>query len=182
MSDSRSTVTLHMVASLDGYIEARGGDMAWFQTVDRYENGADEPNVEEFLKTIDCYVMGARTYELAMKLGWVYGDTPTVVLTHRALSKARPTVELYTGELAALIEGLRRRYRSVWVVGGAAVVQACLRERLADDLRLTIVPILLGDGVPLFARGAEQPLHLKGTTAYKSGFVELWYALRRSVS
>jgi dihydrofolate reductase len=175
-----STVTVHMVASVDGFIEAKDGDMGWFETADRYDDGIDGENPEEFLKTIDCYVMGARTYELAVRLGWIYGDKPTVVVTHRDLPLERPTVELYSGDLAVLADRLRARYRNIWVVGGAAIVRDALRLGLVDDIRLSILPVILGDGLPFFDRiGSLKPLHLKKVTGYKTGIVELWYELRR---
>lgn len=180
MTAAGSIVTVHMVASVDGFIEAKDGSMGWFETADRYDAGVDGENPEEFLKTIDCYVMGARTYELAVKLGWIYGDKPTVVVTHRDLPRERPTVELYAGDLAALVARLAARYRSIWVVGGAALVRDFLQQGLVADIRLSILPVILGDGLPFFDRiGALQPLHLKKVTGYKTGIVELWYELRR---
>jgi dihydrofolate reductase len=165
-----------MVASVDGYIEAPDGDMAWFETVDDYADGVAGEDAEEFLKTIDCYVMGANTYELALKLGWAYGDKPTVVVTHRDLPLARPTVELYSGELLALIERLAVRHGSIWVVGGATLVRDFLQAKLVHEIRLAILPVLLGGGLPFFDRlGAQVPLHLKKVTGYKTGIVELWY-------
>lgn len=180
MTTSDSTVTVHMVASVDGFIEAPDASMAWFETADRYEDGVDGENPEEFLKTIDCYVMGARTYELALRLGWVYGDTPTFVVTHRDLPLERPTVELYSGDLAVLVnERLKPRHRSIWVVGGASLVRDFLRAKLVQDIRLAILPVILGGGLPFFdAIGAQLPLHLKRVTGYKTGIVELWYEVR----
>lgn len=179
MTARGSIVTVHMVASVDGFIEAPGGDMAWFETVDRYEDGVDGENPEEFLKTIDCYVMGARTYELARRLGWVYGDKPTIVVTHRDLPLERPTVELYSGDLTALVARLAPRYRSIWVVGGASLVRDFLRARLVQDIRLALLPVILGGGLPFFdAIGAQLPLHVKKVTGYKTGIVELWYEVR----
>jgi dihydrofolate reductase len=179
MSALAATVTVHMVASVDGYIEAPEGDMAWFETADEYADGVAGEDPEEFLKTIDCYVMGARTYELARKLGWVYGDKPTVVVTHRDLPLERPTVELYAGDLTALVERLVARHRSIWVVGGATLVRAFLQAKLVDEIRLSILPVVLGGGLPFFDRlGTQVPLHLKKVTGYKTGIVELWYEVR----
>src|SRR6476469_5632897 len=87
-----SKITIHMVASLDGFIESTDGGVSWLETSDTYEHGVVEENAEEFLRTIDCYVMGSRTYELALKLGWPYGDTPVIVLTHRDMSADRASV------------------------------------------------------------------------------------------
>src|SRR6476659_8919998 len=107
-SDSR--VTIHMVASLDGFVARKDGSVDWLETSDEFPGGAVmEPGfVEAFLKTIDCYVMGSRTYETALPfdtqgLGWAYGDKPTFVLTHRELPRARDTVEFYSGDLVELV-------------------------------------------------------------------------------
>src|SRR5512140_484971 len=98
MKNAGSRVTIHMVASLDGFIARRNGSVDWLETADEFAGGAVmEPGfIEAFLKTIDCYVMGARTYEAALGfeargLGWVYGDKPTFVLTHRELPRVRDT-------------------------------------------------------------------------------------------
>lgn len=123
--------------------------------------------------------MGAKTYELALTLGWPYGTTPTIVLTRRDLAAEKENVELYSGDLSELVNVRLERDASVWVVGGAEVVNEFIRLGLADEIRLSILPIVLGGGTPFFARdGRERPLHLKGATAYRTGTVELRYELR----
>jgi len=174
-----------MVSSLDGIIGKKDNSVSWFETSDNYEKGITEQNAEEFLKTIDCYVMGARTYEHALELsksyGWAYGDKPTIVLTHRKLSIERPNIETYSGDLNKLVnEQLKPNYKNVWLVGGAALAKDFIRSKLADEIRLSVLPIILGDGTLFFDQlGLEQALHLKGVTAYKSGMVELWYEIRK---
>jgi dihydrofolate reductase len=178
-------ITIHMVSSLDGYIAKKDNSVSWFETSDHYENGVAEPDAVEFLKTIDCYIMGSRTYELALELsktyGWVYGDIPTIVLTHRKLPIERQNIETYSGDLNKLvIERLKPNYKNVWVVGGAELAKDFIRLNLADEIRQSILPIMLGDGVPFFfPTGEEQPLHLKNVTAYKSGLVELCYEIKK---
>ena len=68
-------LTVHMVSSLDGYIAKKDNSISWFETSDNYEKGVTvaDQDVAAFLKTIDCYVMGSRTYELALKLSKSYG-------------------------------------------------------------------------------------------------------------
>jgi len=174
-----------MVSSLDGIIAKKDNSVSWFETSDNYEKGITEQNAEEFLKTIDCYVMGARTYEHALELsksyGWAYGDKPTIVLTHRKLPIERPNIETYSGDLNKLVnEQLKPNYKNVWLVGGAALAKDFIRSKLADEIRLSVLPIILGDGTLFFDQlGLEQALHLKGVTAYKSGMVELWYEIRK---
>jgi dihydrofolate reductase len=178
-------ITIHMVSSLDGYIAKKDNSVSWFETTDNYEQGIVEADASEFLKTIDCYIMGSRTYEHALALsksyGWVYGDIPTIVLTHRDLPVERANIEMYSGDLNKLVtERLKPKYKNVWLVGGAALTRDFIRLQLADELRQTILPILLGDGLLFFDQiGLEQPLHLKNTTAFKNGMVELCYEIRK---
>jgi dihydrofolate reductase len=176
-----------MVASLDGFIARKDGSVDWLETVDEFEGGRtlDSSDVAAFLETIDCYVMGSKTYETAMGfadkgVGWVYGDKPTFVLTGRQLRKARDTVEFYSGDLRALVNRLRQSYRSIWFVGGGKVAGDCLRLGLADEIRYSIMPILIGDGIPFFeGLGDDVALHLAEVTAYRSGMVELRHEVRK---
>ena len=145
---------------------------------DVYERGVTDDGAAEVLQSIDCYVVGSRTYEHALQLGWPYGDTPTVVTTSRELPSTRESVEFYSGDLKRLVdEILAPRYRNIWLVGGAMLGQNFLRLGLVDEIRLMIAPVTLGDGLHLFGdSGTEQKWHLKNVVAYKNGFVELSYS------
>ncbi len=176
-------ITIHMVSSLDGYIAKKDNSVSWFETSDHYENGVTEEDAAEFLKSIDCYIMGSRTYEHALELsklyGWVYGDVPTIVLTSRILSIDRQNIETYSGDPVKLVnERLKPNYNNVWLVGGARLAKDFIRLNLANEIRQSILPIILGDGTPFLDQiGKEQALHLKNVTAYKSGMVELCYEI-----
>lgn len=175
-----------MVSSLDGFIAKNDNSVSWFETSSNYGKGVAGQDPEAFLKTIDCYVMGARTYEHARELsksyGWAYGDTPTIVVTHRNLPVERPNIELYSGDLNKLVnERLKPNYRNVWLAGGAVQAKDFIRLKLADEIRISILPIILGEGIPFFDQiGEEQALHLKDVIAYKNGMVELCYEIQRS--
>jgi dihydrofolate reductase len=181
MAKDTFNLTIHMVSSLDGMIAKKDNSVSWFEASSSYENGVTGQDPDEFLKTIDCYVMGSRTYEHAIELsksyGWAYGDKPTVVLSHRKLLVDRPNIEVYSGDLHKLLsEKLKPKYRNVWMVGGPELARDLIRLKLATEVRLSILPIILGDGVPFFNHiGREQHLHLKEVTAYKNGMVELCY-------
>jgi len=187
MANLDSRVTIHMAASLDGFIARKDGSVDWLETSDEFAGGEslDPDAVEAFLKTIDCYVMGSRTYETALNfeakgLGWSYGNKPTFVLTTRDLPRTRDTVEFYSGDLSQFVnERLRPAFRSIWFVGGGVVSGECLRRGLADEIRYSILPILIGDGVPFFEKlNRDVSLHLAEVKAYKSGIVELRYEVR----
>ena len=175
-----STVTLHVVSSLDGFIARKDNSISWMDGTGVYEAGISisEEDAAAFVKAIDCYVLGSRTYEHALQLGWPYGDTPVVVVTCREWPTARKSVEFYSGDLKTLVDvKLAPRYRNIWLVGGAILCQHFLSLGMVDEIRLTIVPVLLGDGLRLFGdSGTEQEWHLKNVVAYKNGFVELSYS------
>jgi len=167
-----------MVASLDGFIARKDNSVSWLDGYeDVYEAGVSEESGSEIVKTIDCYVLGSRTYEHALELGWPYGDTPAVVLTSRDLPSTRKSVEFYSGDLNKLVDViLAARYRNIWLVGGAAVCESFLQVDLVDAIRLTIAPILLGDGLRLFSSSTtERRWKLHESVAYKNGFVALSY-------
>ena len=177
-------VTIHMAASLDGFIARKDGRVDWMETSDRFEGGEvmAPDSVAEFLRTIDCYVMGSRTYETALNfeakgMGWAYGATPTFVLTHRTLRKTRTTVQFCGGDLRQIIEAqLKPKFRNIWVVGGGAVAGECLRLGLADEIQYSILPVLIGEGVSFF-EGIDRDvaLHLVEAKPYQSGMVALRY-------
>jgi dihydrofolate reductase len=188
MTDTDSRVTIHMVASLDGFIARTDGSVDWLETSDKFAGGDTlAPEViEAFLETIDCYVMGSRTYETALNfeakgMGWAYGDKPTFVLTGRELPRIRDTVVFHSGDLAQFVTArLRPRFRSIWFVGGSALAAECLRLGLADEVRYSIAPILIGRGTPFFEKlDKDVALHLAEVKAYRSGMVELRYDVRR---
>jgi dihydrofolate reductase len=177
-----------MAASLDGFIARKDGRVDWMETSDEFPGGEslDPEFVEAFLKTIDCYVMGSRTYETALSFeskgfGWAYGEKPVFVLTSRDLPRTRDTVEFCAGDLGSLVnERLRPRFRSIWFVGGGVVSGRCLRLGLADEVRYSILPVLIGDGIRFFENlGGDVALHLTEVKAYKSGTVGLCYEVRR---
>jgi dihydrofolate reductase len=187
MANPDSRVTIHMVASLDGFIARKDGSVDWMETSDEFMGGDTlEPEfVEAFLKTIDCYVMGSRTYETALSFeakgfGWSYGDKPTFVLTSRDLRRTRDTVAFYSGDLAQFVTGrLRPTFRSIWFVGGGMVSAECLRLGLADEVRYSILPTLIGDGISFFEKlDRDVLLHLVEIKAYKNGMVALRYDVR----
>jgi dihydrofolate reductase len=176
-------VTLHVVSSLDGFIAKNDNSISWMDSGSVYEAGASlsAEEIAAFIKTIDCYVLGSRTYEHALELGWPYGNTPVVVVTSRKWppASAEKNVEFYSGDLKTLVDAkLAPRYRNIWLVGGALLCQRFLELELVDEIRLTVAPVLLGEGLRLFGDSGEQKWNLKNVVAYKNGFVELAYSAR----
>ena len=185
MTQNESKITIHLVSSLDGYIAKKDNSVSWFESSDYYENGVPEDNAEEFMKSIDCFVMGSRTYEHALELsknyGWAYGEIPTIIVSHRNLPVDRKNIEIYSGDLIKLVnERLKPNYKNIWLVGGAKLAKDFLLLKLADEIRLSVMPVILGNGTQFLDQiELEQLLHLKNVTAYKTGMVELWYEIKK---
>jgi len=188
MASTDSRLTIHMAASLDGFIARKDGRVDWLETSDEFAGGdtLDAGFVEAFLETIDCYVMGSRTYETALRFetqgfGWAYGDKPVFVLTSRELPRIRETIEFYSGDLTRFVnERLRPAFRSIWFVGGGVVSGECLRLGLADEVRYSVLPVLIGSGIRFFENlDRDIALHLVEVKAYQSGTVGLCYQVRK---
>lgn len=162
-------MTLYVAVSLDGFLADADGGVAW---LDEYEGG----DFEAFLGTVDCLLVGATTYERVVGFGeWPCGETPTYVVTSRDLPLATHAVRLVALPPEDLLDGLRRDYRH-WLVGGARLARTCLRVGGAEDLRPTVAPVLVGDGVRLFGDGGEglgRDLEFVAVTTHGGGLVGL---------
>lgn len=185
MTKDNFRLTLHMVSSLDGIIAKKDNSISWFETTSHYEKGIDAPDPVAFLKTIDCYIMGSKTYEHALELsnsyGWAYGETPTIVLTDRELHSKKQNIEFYSGDLKELVnDRLKKTFKNVWLVGGPTLAKDFLRLGLLDEIRISILPIILGEGTLFFdPMGQEKKLNLKEVTPYKNGMIELCYEIKK---
>jgi len=168
-----------IATSLDGFIARPDGGIDWLET-DAAPQSDEDYGYAAFMDTVDCLIMGRVTFEQVLSFGqWFYGDKRLIMLstTLRQLPDAAPgTVELYSGDLPELLrklesEGHRRAY-----VDGGVTIHSFLRQGLLTDLTITTIPILIGQGRPLFGPlpGDVALKHVR-TTDYPSGFVQSVY-------
>ena len=170
-----------MVSSLDGFIAKRDGSVDWLHSTDSYDQGEvlSEEMITKVLAGIDCYVMGSRTYQDAERLGWPYGDIPVFVFSNRDLTTTRSNVSFLSGDIEKVLnEELRNNYKNIWLVGGSDLAKRFLKLDLVDEIIVSIMPVLLGDGVLFFDHiEREKRLHLKDSKAYSDGMVEITYEI-----
>ena len=168
-----------MVCSLDGFIAKPDNTVTWMHTSDIYDKGITltDDYIAEFLASIDCYVMGSKTYEHALNLGWPYGEKPVYVLTRKDRISDKESVSFVKEKLHTWVpEYLRSRYQNIWMVGGAKLTKVFIQQQLVDEIVISIMPVLLGKGTLFFDYvGVEQKLHLKDVSAYTTGMVEMTY-------
>ncbi|MEY7849995.1 dihydrofolate reductase family protein [Natrarchaeobius sp. A-rgal3] len=171
-------IVLYIAVSVDGYIASEDGGVEWleeFESAPENEHGG----YEAFFESVDALVMGATTYEQVRSFGeWPYEDRPTYVLTRRDHPPGPEGVQFVDDEVTALAARETAKHDRIWLVGGATVARAFLRAGLVDELRLSIVPRLLGSGISLFGDdGAAMRLKLIESTTAENGILELRYAV-----
>ena len=172
-------VIYYVAASLDGYIATPEGGVDWLSVA---EQPGQDYGYAEFLASMDAMVMGSVTYEQVLTFGaWPYGDKPCWVLSGRPLAAVCPAVTVTSQTLRDLsFEWEERGMRRVWLVGGATLAAAFRAEELISEYVLTVVPVILGAGIPLFAaRGPRESLALVESMSYESGVVQLTYTSGR---
>lgn len=179
-------VVLYVAMSLDGYLADSGGNVGWIGG-----HGKDEEMIDtyaEFIKGVDTVVMGYRTYDqVATQLSpdhWVYSGLESYVVTHRDRFAQYPFQEMiqFTNEdPCSLVKKLRQTDgKKIWICGGAQVIQQLMRADLIDTYYISVVPVLLGEGIRLFGHtGKEILLELAGTQSY-NGIIELLYERRKN--
>jgi dihydrofolate reductase len=172
-------VQLYIAQSLDGFIADPGGGVEWLERFNTEDYG-----YEDFLAGVGGVVMGATTYEQALSwdIPWPYHAMPSWVLTHRRLARPQGAdVRFAEGPVGLVMAEVEETVgdRNVWLVGGAQLVRQFLEARLVDELMLFLVPVLLGDGIPLFQGAPPLDGKLVSTREFSSGLVELRYELGR---
>jgi dihydrofolate reductase len=170
----RPHCAVFIATSLDGFIALPDGSIKWLDAV---QLDGEDYGFGAFFASVDTLLMGRLTWETVLRFDeWPYAGKRVVVLTHRP-AEARHGESFRAGEPAAILaalqaEGARRVY-----VDGGAVISQFLAEGLVDELTLSVVPILLGDGIRLFQGGLpRRALRLASSHAYPSGLVQLRYA------
>ncbi|WP_301295426.1 dihydrofolate reductase family protein [Pseudomonas nitroreducens] len=170
-----STLIYYVSASLDGYIARPDGSVDWLEG---YGSEADDHGYNAFYAGIDGLLMGRATYLFCLKQEqWPYPDKPALVMTRsNHLSKAAPQVELeHYAPVDAIASLEARGCERIWLVGGGSLAGNFLAGGLLDEVIVSIIPHLLGAGIPLFSIGLEQRLQLLEQRSFPSGIVQMRY-------
>ena len=168
-------IVLYIAASLDGFIAKADGAVDWLEEFD--DTGAEQ-GYADFYGTIDGLLMGSRTYEQVLGFGeWPYPDKPCWVFSQRPLATPRPEVTVTNLGPAELMPELAARdVGRAWLVGGGELVATFRRQGLISEYIITIIPIILGEGIPLFiSPGPGQGLNLIDSRKLGGGLVELHF-------
>jgi len=176
MADSK--FILYTATSLDGFIAREDGALDWLHALPN-PNQIDH-GYYGFYNQIDTVVMGNKTYQevLGFDVGWPYGDcTAYIVSRNKELELPTPGTQLLHELNAEAIEQIRAKAeKDIWLVGGGQIITAFLNLSALDEMILTIIPTLLGRGIPLFPNEPlETGFELVSTSAFETGAVNLHY-------
>lgn len=169
-------VRVFIACSLDGFIAGAEDDLSWLPEPDPQE----DYGYAAFIAETGAILMGRGTYDaVAAFPEWPYGETPVLVATSRPLTPAAPTVKAVKGTPARMLAGARRRAGELDVyLDGGALIRSFLDAGLVDELVVTIVPVILGAGGPLFAgAAARRSLVPRETRTFPSGLTQLRYGV-----
>jgi dihydrofolate reductase len=163
-------ILLYIATSIDGYIAKPNGDVDWLFHDDNY-------GYTEFSKTVDTTIMGYKTYSQVLTFGeFPYKNTTNYVLT-RNPERQGEHVKFISNNISDWAKSLKQMEgESIWLIGGSDIVEVFLNYNLIDEIILSVHPIVLGNGIPLFKPSChETKLKLLSSKNYPSGLIQLHF-------
>lgn len=177
MMNQRKLV-LFIATSLDGYIATENDSLEWLFKVE----GEGDNGYSDFYDTVDTVIMGRRTYDwlLEQQLESFPYEGKECYVFSRTLSEDNEYVKFFSGDLDDFTKQLKdKEGKNIWVMGGGDLIHSFINEKLVDELIITVSPVLIGNGIPLFKEfDFELELTLKSINRFNQ-FAELRYEVKR---
>ncbi len=170
-------ISLYIASSIDGYIAKSDGSVKWLEEFPNPEKS--DFGYSEFIVEVDTLLMGANTYREVLTFGeWPYKGKDSFVFSRNPVKAHDENVTFVAGDIVHFVNELKvRQGKTIWLVGGGEINSLLLNNDLIDEIILTIVPIVLGDGIPLFAKGKiNKTLALTNSHTFENGMVQLTYS------
>ena len=169
-------IKLYIATSIDGYIARIDGDLDWLTEFPNPEK--TDYGYKLFYESIDTVIMGGQTYRdiLAMDVLWPYKDRKSYVITHNPMN-TKENVHFITDNVIEEISKLRNETeKDIWLVGGGRLITMLLNQGMVDEMIITTIPVILGNGIPLFPdTPKESQWTLQHCTSYKNGVLQTVY-------
>jgi dihydrofolate reductase len=172
----RRRVIVHIATSADGYIARPDGEIEWL-TSRPAPKGFYGMNA--FMQSIDTMLMGRKTYEVGLAMGGQFDpNSRTIVFSRQTPPAAVPLgVDFMNGPIGPFMDHLRAQPgKDIWLMGGGELIASFLDAQAIDEFVISVVPVFIGDGIPLIARRHRHvPLVLRSTDRFGDGVVQLRY-------
>ena len=178
---NRRNVIVHIATSADGYIARPDGDLEWL-TSRPAPKGFYGMNA--FMRTIDTMLLGRKTYDVSLRMGAKFDDAKSrsiVFSRHAPPADAPSGVEFVSGAIGPFMSRLRAQSgKDIWLMGGGDLIASFLDEEAIDEFVISVVPVFIGDGIPLIARRHRHVhLELRSMERFEDGLVQLHYRVQR---
>ncbi|NRB41482.1 MAG: dihydrofolate reductase [Pseudomonadales bacterium] len=181
--------SVYIATSADGYIATPDGSVDWLHTAGNLnaDMGDEDMGFQDFMDSVDCMIMGRKCMDMISDMNltpeqWFYGDMPIFVLSNtvkEAPDNLRGKVEMYSGDINELTVKLEEKgYKHAYIDGGSTIT-SFLNHSLINEMIITKVPVLLGEGLPLFGK-INKRLKLENTEA--KSFPNDFYQVKYSVN
>jgi len=174
-------VTLYIATSLDGYIARSNGGIDWLSIVETPE---EDYGYAAFYESIDAIVLGSKTYELGLSFDqWPYPDKKSFVFTQRDLKCDRDDIVFVSDPVNRALGNIETQgFKNIWLLGGGALINSFLRHSLIDEYIISIIPIILGEGIRLFPPPTpEEKLEFINSKQYPSGLIQIHYRRKQNI-
>ena len=174
--------SVYIAISLDGYIARKDGNIDWLNEANSLVPEGEDCGFFAFLNSVDTLIMGRKTFEQVLSFGqWVYGNTPVIVLSRNIVNipkELSKTVSYSSESPTELSKRLENQGAKKLYIDGGATIQSFLKEGLINDITITRIPIVIGNGIPLFGE-LNNDIKMKhiATKAYDFGFVQSTYEI-----
>ena len=168
-------VILYISMSLDGYIATKDNSLEFLSIV---EQEGEDYGYNDFVKSVDAVIIGRKTYEKVIEMGYEYPHTDKeVYIITRTKRPSIGNFTFYTGDLTQLVNGLKNQPgKNIYCDGGAEIANQLIKNDAVDEYIISVIPILLGDGIKLFKDGRpEQKIELVSAKQFDKGLTQLHY-------
>jgi len=175
----RRRVIVHIATSADGYIARSDGDLEWLTSRPAPKGFY---GMKAFMRSIDTMVLGRKTYEVSLRMGAKFdSQSRTIVFSrHPAPADAPLGVQFVNDAIGPFVSRLReQRGKDIWLMGGGELIASFLDAEAIDEFVISVVPVFIGDGIPLIARRHRYvPLELRSVERFEDGLVQLHYRVQ----
>jgi dihydrofolate reductase len=173
-------IIVHIATSADGFIARSDGDLDWLTSRRALEGFY---GLRKFAHSVDAKILGRKTFDISVKLGARFGkDEMHYVFSRRPPGSLPAGVQFVTQSIGAFAERVRKEPgKNLWLMGGGEIIGSFLDDGAIDEFVLTVIPMFIGEGIPLIApRHRDVPLRLLSARPFSDGVVQLHYAVQQS--
>jgi dihydrofolate reductase len=170
--DMRKVIS-NVAMSLDGYIAGSDGDISFLSKV---EKDGEDYGYADFIKTIDTIIVGRKTYDKILSIGFKYPDDKEVFIITREEKPDQEGLKFYSGSLKSLVSELKTKEgTNIFCDGGSEIINQLLKDNLIDEFIISVIPVILGDGIPLFKKNPQIDLKLINCQKFDTGLVQMHF-------